>query len=161
LTWYDTCGCGCVCGRSASREVVGQVVPVGVSVELSNGALVVNASLSDRQLNIAVDNLLDGTSHAWTQQMLEYTSYTGTGQKSVRNTGARCCGPNAETLTLCGWCGQGAYIFRPVGPATALPSGDGTLTFVDGPLVQELRHRYDAAHIQASGSTCVSRVTPC
>jgi len=43
---------------------------------------------------------------------------------------------------------QGAYIFRPEGSANPLSSGDGQLTFVNGPLVQELRHRYDNAHTQ-------------
>ena len=60
-----------------------------MSVELSNGALAVNASLGNNALNIEIDNLLDGTSHAWAQQILEYTSYTGSGQKSVRAAHAR------------------------------------------------------------------------
>jgi len=75
--------------RTESREVIAQPVAVGVSVELTNGALVVNASLSSGALNVVVDNLLDGTSVSWRQQMLEYTSYTGSGQKSVRVGQAR------------------------------------------------------------------------
>lgn len=64
-----------------------------------------------------------GTNLTFTAELMQYTSYTGAGQKS------------------------GAYIFRPVGAAASLTSG--TSTFLSGALMSEVRHFASTTHIQA------------
>jgi len=59
------------------------------------------------------------------QQLMEYTSYTGSGQKS------------------------GAYIFRPTGSAAELRSANTLIEKIDGDLVQYVYHEVDATHRQA------------
>lgn len=88
-----------------------------------NSVLSVNYTLDDSSLVMEITNKVDRKSTHVREEIMEYVSYTGSGQKS------------------------GAYIFRPAGVANRV-SGGTEFSFVDGSLVKILYHEADATHVQ-------------
>ena len=99
-------------------------VRAGETPLTENGILRINFTQTGSACILEISNKRDGKSVHVTQEIMEYVSYTGGGQKS------------------------GAYIFRPTGPASRV-SGGTTFSFVDGPLVKILYQEADATHTHA------------
>jgi len=96
----------------------------GQTVTLENDVYQINATESSSSILLVITNKQDGSTFRVTEEIMEYLSYTGSGQKS------------------------GAYIFKPAGAAKRV-TGFTELSFTNGPYVQELVHVIDGRHAQS------------
>ena len=125
-----------MCSRATTKL---QKAKRNVAYQMYNDAADVTAEVVGDALRITISQNATGAVSTFEAQMYEYTSYTGSGQKSVRVKALHWHQSVTHVFFV-----QGAYIFRTSNEAAPLTLTDSS--FVDGPLVQEIRLTYGPTH---------------